>query len=131
MVRMDITDIPVPTSSVDVVLCSHVLEHIPEDERALLEIRRILRPSGWAVLLVPIGGAKTDEDASITDPQERTTRFGQHDHVRIYGMDLVGKLERAGFAVECVHISAVVSKSEARRLALPETEPPVFFCRPS
>ena len=84
MVKMDITDIQYPDNPFDVIYCSHVLEHVPDDRRALSEFYRILKPTGWAILLVPIIAEKTFEDPSITDPSERLKLFGQADHVRGY-----------------------------------------------
>lgn len=51
----DITSIPVPDASFDVVLCTEVLEHVPEPSAALKEIARVLRPGGRAFLTVPLG----------------------------------------------------------------------------
>ena len=87
--EIDITDIPYADGSFDVILCSHVLEHIPDDRRAMRELRRVLAPRGWALLQVPIDHqrAVTFEDPSVTDPAERARLFGQHDHVRWYGRD--------------------------------------------
>jgi SAM-dependent methyltransferase len=84
MVKMDITDIQYGDDTFDVIYCSHVLEHVPDDRRAMREFRRVLKPHGWAVLLVPIVISRTFEDPSITDPAERAKLFGQHDHVRIW-----------------------------------------------
>jgi SAM-dependent methyltransferase len=52
MVQMDITDIHYPDNSFDVIYCSHVLEHVPEDRRAMRELARVLKPGGWAVSAV-------------------------------------------------------------------------------
>jgi tetratricopeptide (TPR) repeat protein len=99
--KIDITDIPYADGSFDVVLCSHVLEHIPDDRRAMRELRRVLAPHGWALLQVPIDHqrAVTFEDPSITDPAQRERLFGQHDHVRWYGRDYVSRLVESGFHV--------------------------------
>jgi len=89
--------------SVDIILCSHVLEHIPEDHKAMREIRRVLKPDGFAVLLVPlvIGVDETHEDPSINTDELRWKYFGMGDHVRQYGKrDFVGRLENAGLHVE-------------------------------
>ena len=92
MVRMDITDIRFPADSFDVIYASHVLEHVPDDQQAMRELHRVLRPGGWAVLQVPIVRDTTEEDPTVTDPTERERRFGQADHVRVYGRD--GEYER-------------------------------------
>jgi SAM-dependent methyltransferase len=70
-VQMDITAIDFPADSFDVIYCSHVLEHVPDDALAMRELCRVLRPTGWAILQVPILLARTDEDPSVTDPEER------------------------------------------------------------
>jgi SAM-dependent methyltransferase len=78
-----------------------VLEHVPDDRRAMRELHRILAPGGWAVLQTPVRSklTRTDEDPSVTDPAERIRRFGQADHVRVYGADFEDRLRDAGFAV--------------------------------
>jgi len=65
---MDITNIQYADDTFDVVCCCHVLEHIPEDRRAIREIYRILKPNGWAAVLVPTKGLKTVEDSTIVEP---------------------------------------------------------------
>ncbi len=88
--------------SVDILLCSHVLEHIPNDRQAMREIRRVLKPEGFAVILVPIvcGVDETHEDPSIDTDALRWKYFGAADHVRQYGkQDLINRLEAAGLGV--------------------------------
>lgn len=99
MVRMDVTDIEYPNDSFDVVYCSHVLEHVSNDRRAMREFHRVLDPGGWAMLNVPIIGTETFEDASITEARDRIREFGQKDHVRRYGPDYIDRLRGAGFEV--------------------------------
>jgi SAM-dependent methyltransferase len=97
--HLDVTALPFEDRHFDAIICSHVLEHVPDDRRALAELRRVLRPDGWAVLLVPILRERTIEDPTETDPAERLRRFGQRDHVRVYGRDFYERLRDAGFAV--------------------------------
>lgn len=99
MVQMDVTDIQYPDNSFDVVYCSHVLEHVPDDAKAMSEMYRVLKPGGWAILAAPIRGETTVEDPSVTTPEERERVFGQVDHVRYYGRDFKDRLEAAGFKV--------------------------------
>ncbi len=98
-VAMDITRIELPDGSFDLIFCSHVLEHVPDDRRAIGELHRVLRPGGRAMLIVPIDREETFEDASVTDPAERERLFGQFDHVRRYGEDFADRLRDAGFEV--------------------------------
>ena len=97
--RMDITEIEYPDHSFDGILCSHVLEHVPDDRKAMREFQRVLKPGGWALIMVPLQLNPTVEDPTCTDPRERERRFGQFDHVRIYGPDLADRLSEAGFSV--------------------------------
>ena len=77
MLKIDITDIAYPDESFDVIFCSHVLEHVQNDRQAMREFHRILKPDGWAILLVPITADKTFEDPSVTNPADRLKLFGQ------------------------------------------------------
>jgi SAM-dependent methyltransferase len=97
----DITAIPHPGESFDAVVCSHVLEHVPDDRRAMAEVLRVLRPGGAAYFMQPVDfeRAETYEDAAIVDPEERRRAFGQFNHVRVYGRDIVDRLQGAGFEV--------------------------------
>ncbi len=102
--RVDITDMRAyADGSFDVVLCSHVLEHVPDDRRAMRELHRILRPDGFAIVMVPLvhGVDETNEDPAIDTPALRWKYFGSDDHVRQYGRrDFADRLAAAGFAVE-------------------------------
>jgi SAM-dependent methyltransferase len=103
-VKMDIHSIPFPENTFDVVLCNHVLEHVRDDIQAMREIKRVLKPEGFAILQVPFFNPvteKTFEDNSITDPREREKIFGQNDHVRKYGHDYAARIAASGLqAVE-------------------------------
>ena len=101
MVKMDICHIPYPGHSIDVIICNHVLEHIPNDKQAMSELFRVLKPNGWAILQVPLSPVltKTYEDQNIKTEAERETAFGQYDHVRIYGFDYIDRLNAVGFQV--------------------------------
>lgn len=101
--KVDIMDMPYADDTFDVILCSHVLEHVEDDQAALQEFRRVLNPGGWAAIMVPYNEhSLTDEDPSVASEAEREKRFGQADHVRYYGRDLVERLERAGLRVRMV-----------------------------
>lgn len=103
-VKMDIHQIPFEENTFDAVLCNHVLEHVQDDIKAMSEIKRVLKPGGWAIMQIPFFSPVPDvtfEDPSITDPREREKIFGQDDHVRLFGKDYSKRIERAGLkAVE-------------------------------
>ena len=127
-VRMDITGISYPDSAFEVILCSHVLEHVPDDRKALQEFHRVLSPGGWAMIQIPISDPVTFEDPTITDPEERLRLFGQRDHVRRYGPDVRQRMQEAGFAVEEITTEEAASEDEARRMGLMKGDR-VYICR--
>lgn len=99
--RVDITDMPYPDRTFELVVCSHVLEHVPDDRAAMREVARVLKEGGTALIMVPYhDDPVTDEDPSVTDAAEREARFGQHDHVRYYGRDIMDRLVAAGLRVD-------------------------------
>lgn len=125
---MDITDLSFADSSFDVILCSHVLEHVLDDRKAMRELSRVLSPSGWAALLVPITATTTFEDPSVTDPQERERLFGKTDHVRAYGPDFKERLLESGFSVEVINAAGLLADhAQAQRMQLKDEE--LYFCR--
>lgn len=98
-VKMDIHQMPFEDNRFDVVLCNHVLEHVQDDIKAMSEIRRVLKPGGFAIMQIPFFSPVpevTFEDHSITDKREREKIFGQDDHVRKYGHDYPGRIAQAG-----------------------------------
>jgi SAM-dependent methyltransferase len=123
-VKADICDLPFENNSFDVVLCNHVLEHIPDDHKAMTELYRVMRPGGWGIFQIPqdMDRATTFEDDSITDKKERAAIFGQYDHVRIYGLDYFEKLASVGFKVDAVPFAAELSAEESDRYRLARRE---------
>ena len=99
---VDITDIPFDDNTFDLIMCTHVLEHIPDDKKAMSELYRVLKPNeGVALLTVPIGNrATTLEKPEYNTPELRSKYYGQWDHVRRYGADYPERLKAAGFSVE-------------------------------
>ena len=110
-IKADICNLPFKDNSYDVILCNHVLEHIPDDTKAMQELYRVLKPNGMAILQIPqdLNRAVTFEDNSITDKKERAKVFGQYDHVRVYGRDYFNKLRSIGFKVDEVDYTATLT----------------------
>jgi SAM-dependent methyltransferase len=131
-IKADICNLPFEDNSFDVILCNHVLEHIPDDTKALQEIYRILKPNGWAILQIPqdYNREQTFEDDSITDPKERAKIFGQYDHVRVYGMDFFDKLKTIGFEVSAVEYTNQFSEKEKNYFRLADFEIIPFVRKP-
>lgn len=123
-VKADICSLPFEDGQFDVILCNHVLEHIPDDTTAMKELYRILKPSGWGIFQIPqdLNRATTFEDDSITDKKERAKIFGQYDHVRVYGRDYFDKLRSIGFEVEEVDYTSMLGTKEVERYRLAKGE---------
>ncbi len=129
-VKADICDLPFEDNSYDVILCNHVLEHIPDDTKAMQELYRVMKPGGYGIFQIPqeLDRAVTFEDDSITDRDERAKIFGQYDHVRVYGRDYFDKLRSIGFKVEEVDYTSKLSNEtvDKYRLAKGEIIPVVY-----
>lgn len=129
MIRMDMTNMSFSGETFDAVVCSHVLEHIHDDSKAMKELYRVLKQNGSAVLLQPVdlNRETTFEDPSVIDPQKRKTLFGQEDHVRIYGRDIVDRLEKAGFSVSVEDYPFHYSHEQAKRYGL-HKDNQIYLC---
>ncbi|WP_024481660.1 class I SAM-dependent methyltransferase [Cellulophaga baltica] len=123
-IKADICDLPFADNSFDIIFCNHVLEHIPDDTKAMEEIYRILKPNGWAVLQIPqdLKRATTFEDDTITDRKERAKIFGQYDHVRIYGRDYFTKLREIGFHIDEVDYTSKLTPETIDKYRLAKGE---------
>ncbi|WP_459213071.1 class I SAM-dependent methyltransferase [Aquimarina rhabdastrellae] len=123
-VKADICDLPFEDNTYDIIFCNHVLEHIPDDTKAMQELLRVLKPGGMAILQIPqeLDRETTFEDDSITDPKERARIFGQYDHVRIYGRDYFNKLRNIGFKVDEIDYTQLLSNEDVKRFGLAQGE---------
>jgi SAM-dependent methyltransferase len=119
-VKADICDLPFKDHSFDFIICNHVLEHIPNDTKAMQELYRVLAPSGTAIVQVPYDTKReiTFEDNTITDQSERMRIFGQYDHLRVYGMDYFKKLSSIGFEVNALDYTSGMSSDDIERYRL-------------
>jgi SAM-dependent methyltransferase len=128
-IKLDVMNIQYPDEEFDVIICNHVLEHVPDDATAMSELFRVLKPGGFAILQVPIALSEetTDEDPRVLDPVEREARFGQYDHVRLYGRDYPRRLERAGFRVELFKAENEFGQTLARKYGL-QAEETLYVC---
>lgn len=138
--RLDLSAMPsVSDASFDVVIACDVLEHVPDDATAFRELFRVLKPGGIAILTVPQKDppASTDEDSAVIEETERLERFGQHDHVRMYGDDFPTRAAGGGFTVETIQAGSFPSEVRQRHVLAPPVrsshplatnERRIYFC---
>jgi predicted SAM-dependent methyltransferase len=126
--KFDITAVPLKANCFDMIYASHVLEHVEQDRKAMSELFRVAKPDGLVILQVPLYGGKTIEDSSIKTPEARLKAYGQADHVRKYGLDIVDVLSRAGFEVSTL-IAERAIPSELREKYGIQPKSAIFECR--
>lgn len=123
-VKADICNLPFQDNEFDIILCNHVLEHIPDDTTAMNELYRVMKVGGTGIFQIPqdLKRALTFEDNTITDQKERAKIFGQYDHVRVYGRDYFDKLRSIGFKVEEVDYTATMVEEQITKYCLAKGE---------
>jgi len=130
ILKADVMNIAFGDETFDVVLCNHVLEHIPDDRLALRELYRVMKKGAWAILQVPVDYQRktTYEDVAMDTPAKRAQAFGQSDHVRRYGRDYADVLRSVGFDVTEDDFVTTLATEDVRRWALDISEI-IYLCR--
>lgn len=115
--QIDLTGLRFESESFDMILCNHVLEHIPDDKAAMGEMYRVLKKGGVAIITVPIDESidHTYEDPTILSYAERELHFGQWDHVRMYGLDICERLQKFGFSVSAIRYGKNFSEEDYQK----------------
>jgi len=123
MYKVDITNICFGDSEFDYVICNHVLEHIPDEVKALSEIKRVLKHKGEVIITIPVSPIlETTLEEPTTTPEERLALYGQYDHVRLYGLDFSERLSKAGFEVKTFETNTNVLPQNVTKYALLSNE---------
>ena len=128
-VKLDVQDMPFPQNIFDVILCNHVLEHVPNDVKAMQELFRVMKPGGFGIFQVPMDYEleNTLEDETINTPELREKHYGQRDHMRQYGKDYPNRLRAAGFIVTEDDYVGTLPNNLVNRYALPSNEV-IYLC---
>ena len=110
IIYADLTALPF-TNEFDMIIASHILEHIPDDLSAMANLYKALKPGGLLLAMIPqkLSVATTYEDSTIVTPAERLKHFGQHDHVRWYGSDFTQRLKSVGFYIKVYYTERLTS----------------------
>lgn len=129
--RADLTALPFADGSFDLILSSHVLEHIPDDRRAIKELSRVLRPGGHAIIAVPFDPNCTVSPEAPADatPAQRQARFGHPYHFRYYGRDIADRLAEAGLTAHRIDSKRLLTGHTRRRFRINRNS--IFHCRVS
>lgn len=130
--RIDVMDIPFPDDHFDFILCCHVLEHVPDDHKALCELRRVLKPGGQGILQTPFSRllAHTFQDPNINTDPLRWRYYGQEDHVRLFGRDLFEKIQNAGFVLGLKYHAEFFTEEETHRFGVCSKEDLILVTKP-
>ncbi|RYE23660.1 MAG: SAM-dependent methyltransferase, partial [Sphingobacteriales bacterium] len=127
VVKTDLTQLQYVDNFFDLIIANHVLEHIPNDIKAMSEMYRVLKKGGTAIFMTPIfyhprplgyDTSRTYEDFSITTEEGRLKAFGQSDHVRVYGTDFKDRVESVGFTYKEFNHVGKLSKKELYRYGM-------------
>ena len=123
-IKADITNLPFDNNFFDLIICNHVLEHIPKDLIAMKEVFRVLKKNGVAIMQVPIdkNRLETFEDFSVKSSKKREELFGQYDHVRIYGQDFFDRLKSVGFRIQKIDYTKELSQEEINKFSINKGE---------
>lgn len=129
--KIDMLQIPYPDKYFDFVIANHVLEHVNDDLAGLSEIRRVLKVGGYAILQTPFSPilSKTFSDPGIDTNFARYHAYGQEDHVRLYGKDIVARFESVGFKSHMCYHNDVLVEIEPTRHGVNVNEPFFLFER--
>ena len=115
----DITNISFSDETFDYIICNHILEHILDERKAFAELKRCIKKNGKIIFSVPIcWEIDTLEDERIASKQDKLLMYGQEDHVRLYGKDIVSRLEQNGFEYQYYQVSKVMSVEKMTKMNL-------------
>ena len=130
--KVDLLEMPFEPSSFDLVIANHVLEHVSDDQQALVEMTRVLKPGGYAILQTPYSPMlhRTWSDPGINNERARLQAYGQEDHVRLYGRDIFERFESTGLKSLVKQHGQLLAHIEGRKYGVNEREPFFLFQKP-
>ncbi|MDG6347842.1 class I SAM-dependent methyltransferase [Luteimonas sp. 8-5] len=129
---VNIEAMPFADNAFDIVIANHVLEHVSDDLQALREISRVLRSGGVAILQTPYSATlrHTWFDPGIIEPEARRQAYGQEDHVRLYGQDIVARFASTGLRPMVRSHAELLPDVDVRKAGVNAAEPFLAFEAP-
>ncbi|MBP7131331.1 MAG: class I SAM-dependent methyltransferase [Aquabacterium sp.] len=126
-VKLNLESLEMPDNSFDIIICNHVLEHVHDLPKSLSELHRCLKPGGVLIAQTPFSPILkyTMECTIEITPEFAEYFFGQKDHVRLFGTDIVEWFHRAGFQGEPIDHKIILSELDAMSVGCNHREP--FF----
>lgn len=130
--RVDLENLDFGNDSLDLVICNHVLEHVHHLEKALSEIFRCLKPGGLLIAQTPYAPVlkHTFEMKHIPDAATAKLLYGQEDHVRLFGGDIVDYFHAAGLQGDLLRHEALLPEVDAATFGCNAKEPFFVFWKP-
>ncbi|MDQ2846944.1 MAG: methyltransferase domain-containing protein [Actinomycetota bacterium] len=102
--HLDVQDMDLPSNSLDVILTPHVLEHVPDTEKSLAEMYRVLKPGGSLLLEIPMPQGRTGKPSEPEYHGDNTLVFWR------FGWDLRDKFEAAGFTTSALVPNSLIDR---------------------
>lgn len=127
--RLNVEQLDFPDGYFDIIICNHVLEHVDNPDAALAEFNRCLAPGGHLVAQTPYSPLlrNTFELNKPVTPAFAAQYFGQSDHVRLFGADLVERFRSAGLAGDLYAHETVLGEVDPDLYGCNGREPFFFF----
>jgi len=127
--KIDITDIKFTDDFFDLIICSHVLGHVPNEEKAIKELHRVMKPGGTALImsLLDIDSKRTIEYEHVQSLEDRIKHYGEPDLCRLHGLDLKLRLQNGGFRTEMIDYRKEMSSELNIHLSLGDGRRELIF----
>jgi SAM-dependent methyltransferase len=127
--RVDIMDIPFQDESFDYIICFHVLGHVPDERRAIEEMRRVLKLTGVALIgtIIDFNNPHTFETAAANTPPKRLQYYSEPDLLRLHGTDFDQRLVEGGFRVEIIDYPSILGEETRNKYALGDGRRELIF----
>jgi ubiquinone/menaquinone biosynthesis C-methylase UbiE len=125
---INIESIPYPNNYFDFIICSHVLGHVENEQKAIEELYRVLKPDGKALIMTIIDKTKekTFENSSITTPEDRLKYYSESDLARLHGLDFAQRLSHC-FKVEEIDYRENFDEAFQKRFSLGDGNREIIF----